>query len=410
MAIDQATIEGIYRAESGKVLATLIRLLNDFDLAEEGLQDAFLAALEQWPNHGVPENPSAWLVSTGRHKALDRLRRKARFQAIGHADDHAAANGDTDDTMLKDDRLRLIFTCCHPALAQEAQVALTLRTLCGLDTEQIARAFLIPVSTMAQRLVRAKQKIRDAGIPYRVPPAAESGERLDTVLLVIYLVFNEGYSRVGERSAAAELCGEAIWLGRLTSELMPQQPEARALLALMLLHDSRRNARISDEGEILLLEEQDRSKWILNQIDEGLELIELALRAGARGSYALQAAIAAVHARATRSEDTDWRQIAGLYSLLAAENPSAIIELNRAVAIAMADGPAQGLYLLNALDGRPELRGYHLLPAAKADLLRRMGKLSDARKFYEQALSLVTDSAERRFLIRRLREVSETQN
>jgi len=410
MEIGQDAIEAIYRAESGKVLATLIRLLNDFDLAEEGLQDAFLVALEQWPREGVPANPSAWLVSTGRHKALDRLRRKARFQALGDEGTLLADADHTqqlDESMLKDDRLRLIFTCCHPALAQEAQVALTLRTLCGLDTDQIARAFLVPLPTMAQRLVRAKQKIRDARIPYRVPPDTDMRERLESVLLVVYLVFNEGYSRIGDRAAATELCGEAIFLGRLICELMPQQYEARALLALMLLHDSRRDARISGAGEIVLLEEQDRSKWLQKQIEEGLALVETALRSGARGSYALQAAIAAVHARATGPQDTDWRQIAGLYSLLAEEHPSAVIELNRAVAIAMADGPEEGLRLLAELEPRPELRGYYLLPSAKADLLRRMGKLADARKCYEQALSLAPDDAERRFLMRRLAEVTQ---
>jgi RNA polymerase sigma-70 factor, ECF subfamily len=409
MPMDPDAIAAIYRAESGKVLATLIRLLNDFDLAEEGLQDAFLAALEQWPREGVPANPSAWLVSTGRHKALDRLRRKARFETLGD-EGTLLIDGDPaqelDESMLKDDRLRLIFTCCHPALAQEAQVALTLRTLCGLETEQIARAFLLPVPTMAQRLVRAKQKIRDARIPYRVPPDADIRDRLESVLLVVYLVFNEGYSRIGDRSAATELCGEAIFLGRLICELMPHQQEARALLALMLLHDSRRDARVSANGDVVLLEEQDRSKWLQEQIAEGLVLVESALRSGARGSYALQAAIAAVHARASGAHDTDWRQIAGLYSLLAEEHPSAVIELNRAVAIAMADGPEKGLHQLADLEARPELRTYYLLPSAKADLLRRMGRFDEARKCYEQALALAPNDAERRFLKRRLAEVT----
>jgi RNA polymerase sigma-70 factor (ECF subfamily) len=405
------TIEQIYREESGRILATLIRLLGDFDLAEEALQEAFSAALVQWPREGTPSNPRAWLVSTGRNKAVDSLRRRALLEEkrdelarwIALAQHVADA---PEDTMLKDDRLRLIFTCCHPALAREVQVPLTLRTLCGLSTEEIARAFLVPVPTMAQRLVRAKQKIRDAGIPYRVPEDDELPERLETVLLVVYLVFNEGYNATaGDAVIRRELCGEAIRLGRVLHGLMPREAEAEALLALMLLHDSRRNARVTPTGEMVLLEEQDRGKWDADQIGEGLQLVEEALIRGAKGPYALQAAIAALHARAKSAKETDWYQIAALYELLLQIQPTPVVELNRAVAVAMSQGPAEGLQLLDALEERRALSGYYLLPSARADLLRRMERWEEAESAYRQALTLVGNEAERRFLERRASEM-----
>jgi RNA polymerase sigma-70 factor (ECF subfamily) len=407
------TIEQIYREESGRILATLIRLLGDFDLAEEAVQEAFAAALVQWPTEGVPANPRAWLVSAGRNKAVDLLRRRARFEAkreeLARLNVLAKQVAETpEESMLNDDRLRLIFTCCHPALAREAQVPLTLRTLCGLSTEEVARAFLVPLPTMAQRLVRAKQKIRDAGIPYRIPADDELAERLETVLLVVYLVFNEGYNATaGDALVPRELCGEAIRLGRLLHALMPGEAEVQALLALMLLHDSRRDARTSAAGEIVLLEEQDRARWHRDQIGEGLELVERALARGARGPYALQAAIAALHAQAKCAEDTDWHQIAALYELLLQVQPSPVVELNRAVAVAMADGLPEGLQLLNDLDARGSLTGYYLLPAARGDLLRRMGRWAEAGEAYRQALASVGNEAERRFLTRRLAEVQD---
>ena len=405
------TIEQIYREESGRILATLIRLLDDFDLAEEALQEAFAAALAQWPTRGTPTNPRAWLVSTGRNKAVDRLRRRARFEA--RADELERLTGladrmaeEPEESMLSDDRLRLIFTCCHPALSTEAQVSLTLRTLCGLRTEEIARAFLVPLPTMAQRIVRAQQKIRDARIPYRVPADGELPARLETVLLAIYLVFNEGYNATsGDTVTRHELCSEAIRLGRLSCALMPERTEARALLALMLLHDSRRDARVSPAGEIVLLDEQDRTLWHVDQIREGLALVESALRDGTAGPYALQAAIAGVHASAVRPEETDWRQIAALYSLLLRMQPSPVVELNRAVAIAMADGAPSGLRLLDELELRGELSEYYLLPAAQGDLLRRMKRWSEAADAYRRALSLVRQGTEQKFLARRLAEV-----
>ena len=405
------TIEQIYREESGRILATLIRLLGDFDLAEEAVQEAFSAAVEHWPREGTPANPRAWLVSAGRNKAVDLLRRRARFEAKRDELARLSAlaeevSGIPEETMLADDRLRLIFTCCHPALAREAQVPLTLRTLCGLSTEEIARAFLVPLPTMAQRLVRAKRKIRDAGIPYRVPADEELAERLETVLLVVYLVFNEGYNASsGDVLVRRELCGEAIRLGRLLHALMPEAAEAEALLALMLLHDSRRDARTNASGEIVLLEEQDRSKWHWEQIHEGLELTERALGRGARGPYALQAAIAALHAQAKRPEETDWHQIAALYELLLQAQPSPVVELNRAVAVAMASGMAEGLSLLDALQERGDLKGYYLLPAARGDLLRRIGSWKPAQEAYRSALALVSNDAERRFLERRVAEM-----
>jgi RNA polymerase sigma-70 factor, ECF subfamily len=405
------TVEQIYREESGRILATLIRLLGDFDLAEEAVQEAFSAAIEHWPREGTPANPRAWLVSAGRNKAVDSLRRRSRFEAkrdeLARLSALAEEVSETpEETMLTDDRLRLIFTCCHPALARQAQVSLTLRTLCGLSTEEIARAFLVPLPTMAQRLVRAKQKIRDAGIPYRVPADEDLAERLETVLLVVYLVFNEGYNATsGDVLVRRELCGEAIRLGRLLHALMPEAAEAEALLALMLLHDSRRDARTSATGEVVLLEEQDRSKWHWEQIHEGLELTERALGRGARGPYALQAAIAALHAQAKRPEETDWHQITALYDLLLREQPSPVVELNRAVAVAMASGVSEGLRLLDALEERGDLNGYYLLPAARGDLLRRMGSWKPAQAAYRSALSLVSNEAERRFLERRVAEM-----
>jgi RNA polymerase sigma-70 factor (ECF subfamily) len=389
----------------------LIRLLGDLDLAEEAVQEAFAAALVAWPKTGPPANPRAWLVSAGRNKAVDLLRRRALLES--KRDELARLNALAEqvadvpeETMLKDDRLRLIFTCCHPALPREAQVPLTLRTLCGLSTEEIAHAFLVPVPTMAQRLVRAKQKIRDAGIPYRVPADEELPERVETVLLVVYLVFNEGYNAsAGDALVRRELCGEAIRLGRLVYALMPGEPEAQALLALMLLHDSRRDARTTDSGEIVLLEEQDRSRWHRDQIAEGLELVENALGRGARGPYALQAAIAALHAQAKSARETDWHQIAALYELLWQVQPSPVVELNRAVAIAMANGLSEGLQLLDALQERGELRGYYLLPAARGDLLRRMERWEESSNAYREALALVSNEAERKFLQSRLAEV-----
>ena len=404
-------IESLYREESGRILATLIRLLGDFDLAEEVVQEAFAAALEQWPEEGTPANPRAWIISTARHKAVDRLRRRARFgekreelEALATLEEQLMPLDPPDNTVA-DDQLRLIFTCCHPALAVEAQVALTLRALCGLSTEEIARAFLVPVPTMAQRLVRAKQKIRAAGIPYRVPPANALPERLDAVLLCVYLVFNEGYAATsGDALVRRELCTEAIRLGRLLCGLMPDRTTARALLALMLLHDSRRDARVGAGGEIVLLEEQDRRLWDRAQIGEGLAQLETALRDGGAGIYALQAAIAAVHAQAERAEDTDWREIARLYEMLLRLHPSPVIELNRAAALAMAEGPELGLGLLDALEARGDLRDYHLLPAARADLLRRLGRWTDAADAYRRALSRVVNEPERRFLEARLTE------
>jgi RNA polymerase sigma-70 factor (ECF subfamily) len=391
----------LHRREYGRILASLIRAVRDFDLAEDALQEAFKAALAQWPAQGPPQNPVAWLISTARHKAIDQLRRRALAES--KRDAIAALVAQQEDAPVPLDSLRLVFTCCHPALAPEAQVALTLRTVCGLSTEEIARAFLVPAPTLAQRLVRAKAKIKGARIPYEVPGDDELAERLDTVLAVVYLVFNEGYSATfGADLVRAELCAEAIRLGRLLVELLPAEREPRGLLALMLLHDARRATRTDDEGAIVLLEDQDRSRWDRAKIAEGSALVDRALRGYPPGKYAVQAAIAALHAQAPSARETDWPQIAALYGVLAGIHPSPVVELNRAVAVAMADGLEQGLALLDTI----HLPGYHLLPAARADLLRRLGRHAEAAAAYGQALALVTNEAERRFLERRLAEVT----
>jgi RNA polymerase sigma-70 factor, ECF subfamily len=418
-------MENIYRQEWGKALSTLIRLLGDLDLAEESLQEAFIVALEKWPRQGIPENPSAWLISTARHKAIDHLRRQARIELRDYEQLVAAADAFVDRTAQQplttegldagqspmpddpvDDRLSLIFTCCHPALAQESQVALTLRTLCGLTTEEVARAFLVPVPTMAQRIVRTKQKIAQAKISFRVPDRANLPERLEAVMLVIYLIFNEGYSAsAGDNLVRRELCAESIRLARLLAELLPDAVDVKALLALMLLHDSRRATRTGPNNELVSLEEQDRSLWDQDEIREGLALTELALRSGPATSYGLQAAIAAVHAEAQRAADTDWPQIAGLYAALLRMAPSSVIELNYAAAVGMAQGPEAGLRLLDGFAARGELNDYYLLPAARADLLRRAGRMREAAEAYGEALRLVKSAPERQYLMRRLGEV-----
>lgn len=403
-------VEDVYRSESRHVLATLIRLLGDFDTAEEALHEAFAAAMEQWPCDGVPANPRAWLVSTGRFKAIDSMRRRARYNATldefaKHSETSTGDSFEQDDEHLADDRLRLIFTCCHPALKPEAQMALTLREVCGLTTEEIARAFLSTPSTLAQRIVRAKAKIRDAHIPYEVPSPTDFPGRLDTVLHVVYLVFNEGYSAsFGASLTRADLSGEAIRLGRLLLQLLPE-PEVMGLLALMLLHESRRAARTSETGDLVLLEQQDRSLWNRDYIHEGTALIERALTLRRFGPYTLQAAIAAVHAEAPSAAETDWAQIVALYDLLLRVDPSPIIQLNRAVAVAMRDGPAKGLVLLDGLLASGKLENYHLAHAARADLCRRLGKKAEARVSYERALALVRQEPERRFLEKRLGEL-----
>jgi len=406
------TVNTVYEAESRRVLATLIRLLGDFDTAEEALHDAFRAALEQWPRDGIPKNPRAWLVSAGRFKAIDSMRRLKRFDSL----DDDASNAElavtdstawADEESVEDDRLRLIFTCCHPALAPEAQIALTLREVCGLTTEEIARAFLTPAPTLAQRIVRAKAKIRDAKIPYEVPSRGDLGLRLDAVLCVVYLVFNEGYAASsGASLTRMDLSAEAIRLGRLLLELLPE-PEAMGLLALMLLHEARRSARTSTDGELILLEDQDRSLWDRRLIAEGAQLVEHALESRRFGPYTIQAAIAAVHAEAPAADATDWSEIVGLYDVLWRMDPSPVIELNRAVAVAMRAGPAAGLDLVERILARGDLKEYRFAHAARAELCRRLGRSADARESFERALALTKQETERRFIERRLAELAQ---
>jgi len=404
--------EKLHREESGRIVSTLIRLFGDFDLAEEMLQEAYAAALQKWPVEGTPANPRAWLITTARHKAIDRLRRSRRFEMkreeiARNAEQVTAPMYESADEDFPDDRLKLIFTCCHPSLASDAQVALTLHTVCGMSTEEISRAFLVPVTTMAQRLVRAKRKIREAAIPYRVPAYEDLPERLDTVLLVVYLIFNEGYLATrGDALVRRELCAEAIRLGRILCGLLAAQPEAQALLGLMLLHDSRSDARVNLEGELVVLEEQNRCLWHQDQVEEGTALAKSAFRARPNGVYALQASIAALHANAKTAAETDWSRIARLYGSLLQVHPSPVIEINRAVAVAMASGFRHGLALLDEIESRGELSDFHLLPAARADLLRRLERLSEAAEAYRLALSLTTNDVERRFLLRRLADVT----
>jgi RNA polymerase sigma-70 factor (ECF subfamily) len=401
-----AAVDAVWRSDWGRILATLIRLVGDFEVAEDAAQEAFTAAVDQWRTSGVPDSPRAWIIQTARHKAIDQIRRRARFEEPEEPlESYSTCATFEEAPEIPDDLLRLIFTCCHPALAIEAQVALTLRTVGGLETHEIARAFLVPEATMAQRLVRAKRKIRDAGIPYSVPAAIDMPERIDAVLTVIYLIFNEGYAPTrGETLVRTDLCAEAIRLGNLIRTLMPPRPpaEASGLVALMLLHDSRRGARLDEAGDLVVLEEQNRSLWDQSKIAEALPLVEEALRGGP-GPFALQAAIAALHCQAARPEDTDWPQIVRLYDVLKRVQPSPIVSLNRAVAVAMVDGPQQGLDLIADLAG--ELDNYHLFHAARADLLRRMGSPEEAAKSYTRALALVSNESERRFLERRLREL-----
>jgi RNA polymerase sigma-70 factor, ECF subfamily len=406
-------VDALYRSDSRRVLATLIRLLGDFDLAEEALHDAFATAVEQWSERGIPANPSAWLISTGRFKAVDRLRKSARFESADGAileRLQAAEMPEQEEDGVEDDRLRLIFTCCHPALSADAQIALTLREVCGLTTEEVARAFLTPVPTLAQRIVRAKSKIRDAGIPYEIPALSDLPDRLDSVLHVIYLVFNEGYlASAGPELTRENLSTEAIRLGRLLVELLPE-PEAIGLLALMLLHEARRVGRTSASGELILLDDQDRSLWNREQIQEGVALVERALASRRIGPYSLQAAIAAVHAEARDAASTDWPQIVGLYDVLLKADPSVVIELNRAAAIAMRDGADAGLLLIDAILARGVLGDYYPVHSARGELHRRMGRVGEAAAAYRRALELVTQEPERRFLERRLVELDSSLN